>query len=574
MAWNKACRSGTELSNWGSKTVDKLDFGIAYRKELAGLPKLDHDYREEFLGRKLHRPRSYDLEKVKNPKEKLRMPEFGFTDEQVDALITFVLGLVDDEVQLAKMEPSENDLAKDVGLRMLRQKNCLSCHVVEPGQVSYEHESGQIITLQGELLPLPDETLPPKMESLDSLRTHLADWADYMGEDVPEEVGVRLMTSHGDVGAAGENVFLPLEKLRSIRAPFGGDFVRLVTDYYLNGVWVANPDYEPSDPESYPDMRWTIEYDEDTEQDRIEDVDGKSRYYGGEEYDKVRWTFAPPVLTNEGHKLQPEWFYSFLHDPVPLRNQIRVRMPSFHYGPGEAEAIAQAFAVMAEEDWYGRYSNSLRLTLGRDRRPAVADDANHGWPAEAFHTWPTSITTTERGPGLSLQELSESTGISAENLAAIEEGKKISIGANFNKLNAWGSDQGFSMVGPPSTSFEAVQRRQPSYQPQVDLGALIAKDAVNCFQCHFLEGAPPDQLDAPLAWAPDLKNARERLREDWVWEWLWRPSLIYPGTAMPENFSADVPMYEEVAPNTTNADQVGAVMDWLFNLEKHDPTSF
>jgi mono/diheme cytochrome c family protein len=130
------------------------------------------------------------------------------------------------------------------------------------------------------------------------------------------------------------------------------------------------------------------------------------------------------------------------------------------------------------------------------------------------------------------------------------------------------------MVGPPSTSYEAVKRRQPSYTPQVDLGHAIAKQAVNCFQCHFLDGRPPDQLDAPLAWAPDLKHSRERLREDFVWEWLWSPQMVYPGTAMPANFAPDVPMYEDVAPDTNNAEQIGAVLDWLFNLEKHDPTSF
>ena len=56
---------GTELTNWGSKTVDKLDFGPG-----AGEFGLDANYREGWLMQKLHAPRSYDRKKVKNPIER------------------------------------------------------------------------------------------------------------------------------------------------------------------------------------------------------------------------------------------------------------------------------------------------------------------------------------------------------------------------------------------------------------------------------------------------------------------------------------------------------------------------
>src|SRR5262249_19118643 len=57
---------GTGLSNWGSKEVSKLDFGFG-----AALFGLDPDYREPWLMQKLHAPRSFDREKVKNPVERL-----------------------------------------------------------------------------------------------------------------------------------------------------------------------------------------------------------------------------------------------------------------------------------------------------------------------------------------------------------------------------------------------------------------------------------------------------------------------------------------------------------------------
>jgi mono/diheme cytochrome c family protein len=180
---------GTELSNWGSKTVDKLDFGIAYRKDLAGLPELDHEYREQFLERKLQHPRFFDLEKVKNPKEKLRMPWFDFTDEQVQSLMTFVLGLVDDEVQLAKMVPTPEKAGMDRGMRALRQKNCVACHVVDAGRMSFEDEHGSLVTVDCELLPLPEEKMPPRMTDLEHLKATLAQWRRTRVRTCPRKSG-------------------------------------------------------------------------------------------------------------------------------------------------------------------------------------------------------------------------------------------------------------------------------------------------------------------------------------------------------------------------------------------------
>jgi cbb3-type cytochrome oxidase cytochrome c subunit len=70
-----------------------------------------------------------------------------------------------------------------------------------------------------------------------------------------------------------------------------------------------------------------------------------------------------------------------------------------------------------------------------------------------------------------------------------------------------------------------------------------------------------------------LARVRERLREDWTEEWLWNPGTTYPGTSMPANFLGDPPQYQAVYPNSTNNDQVQAVLDWLFNLDRLAPIS-
>lgn len=570
---------GTELTNWGSKTVDKLDFGMAYLKEVAGRPKLEHEYKEGWLERKLLHPRSFDIDKLKNPKAKLRMPWFDFTEDQVDALVTFVGGLVIDEVQLAHMNPTPEQLEMDQGLRVVRQKNCMACHVIEPGTVTYRHESGEIVTVQAELLALPDETSPLLMEDLERLLESMAEWAEYWEEDPLEEISVRLLAPHGDVGLPSKNIAIPLDALIAVTPPRGGDVVRQITDYYLYGVNVPDPEAaEGEDP-------WygvTVGYDEETEENLIEDADGVQRAYAESEYDKLRWTFAPPVLLNEGHKLQPEWFYAFLKDPVALREQIRVRMPTFNYLDGEAEAVADYFVNKSRNDWYARYAHTMRQMLGRELRADIADTQ---WPLDLQKTWPAGEFMTT-GNGLSVADVAAGSQLSVGAIRAIERGYKPDIRAKFRTLFDWGEEQGFRMTGQVSGSYERIERRSPTHWAQaramLESGWHIALEGVKCFQCHptLWDQVDPETSKlipahtfpaTPITWAPDLERARERLREEWVREWQWSPKFIYPGTAMPDNFSADVPQYQAQYPGSTNGQQISAILDWLFNLDRAAP---
>ena len=55
---------------------------------------------------------------------------------------------------------------------------------------------------------------------------------------------------------------------------------------------------------------------------------------------------------------------------------------------------------------------------------------------------------------------------------------------------------------------------------------------LQCQKCHVLGAIPADQRSASLA--PDLRMAHERLKPEWVLEWLKNPSEIQPGTRMPQ----------------------------------------
>lgn len=58
-------------------------------------------------------------------------------------------------------------------------------------------------------------------------------------------------------------------------------------------------------------------------------------------------TFAPPILNGQGAKVQPEWFFGFLKQPVALRPWLQVRMPTFGLSDKEASAIVNYFTALA-----------------------------------------------------------------------------------------------------------------------------------------------------------------------------------------------------------------------------------
>ncbi len=511
---------GTELSNWGSKPVDKLLFNFGAHEF-----GLDPQYREGWLMQKLKAPRSYDAKKVLNPTERLRMPYFGFTEDQVQSIATFVVGLVDDEVQRAKMVPTPDKLAVDAGMRSVRQKNCIACHMIDPGTVTFSDDAGTH-TVVAELVNFEEQKVP----SAHDLASVKKDAAKYEAE----EVAFRVLRSEPEVQlGVGDKLFVPLDKLVALTAPRGGDFIRVVSDYYYNGIEIHDPSKSGDEAFSYASGG--------TDPDKVEvdNVDGKLREYSNEPYDKVRWTFAPPVLWDEGAKLQRPWFFAFLGDVVPLRQQLRVRMPSFRFNPGEAESIADYFAFKSSKEWPANFARQMRLAT---KKTAV--------------------------------DMAAACKLDAATLLDIENGRQVAIKANFPKVVTYAEASGFKTRAPVNPAYEASTLRSQSYLTQraaqlpghLSLGETVAVKAVNCFQCHYRMGQPPPA--DPIAWAPDLNLARERLREDWVRDWVNNPALLYPGTSMPSNFASTPPQYQEHFPNSSNDAQIRVVLDWLYNFDR------
>ena len=186
---------GIELSEEGSKLVQRLDFAFVH-----DIPHTKVDWFKQ----KLRNPREFDRSRVLQPLERLRMPYFGFNEDEVRLLSTAIMSFQTEVQPVASKEPgsARNDALRE-GRNFVRRRNCVGCHEIENA---------------------------------------------------------------------------------------GGDYVNVVGDPSL----------------------------------------------------------APPMLTPEGAKVQPDWLYAFLRAPITIRPWLAVRMPSFGMDDPYLNTAIDYFAAISE----------------------------------------------------------------------------------------------------------------------------------------------------------------------------------------------------------------------------------
>ncbi|NBV49763.1 hypothetical protein EBR78_00940 [bacterium] len=114
--------SGVELSEHGSKLVNKFDFGyLDIEKSVAS-----------WLHQKFQATRSFDKGVVKEYLDLLRMPNYHFDQSERDRLVTFILGLTAQKIgpPSAKVLDARETQIEE-GSRVVHQYNCQGCHMVE-----------------------------------------------------------------------------------------------------------------------------------------------------------------------------------------------------------------------------------------------------------------------------------------------------------------------------------------------------------------------------------------------------------------------------------------------------------
>jgi mono/diheme cytochrome c family protein/predicted nucleic acid-binding Zn-ribbon protein len=153
--FEKAQSIGTDLSEEGSKLVSRLDF--AFIKEIPHTSKL------AWFEAKLHDPRVFDKGRVLRPEEKLRMPNYDFTDEEVERLTTAIMSFQRDVQPPAAMPTRSARTDYQVGGRTLvHRRNCVGCHIIEG-------DGGDFVKL------VADPSLGPPLLTPEGARVQ-ADW--------------------------------------------------------------------------------------------------------------------------------------------------------------------------------------------------------------------------------------------------------------------------------------------------------------------------------------------------------------------------------------------------------------
>jgi cbb3-type cytochrome oxidase cytochrome c subunit len=175
---------------------------------------------------------------------------------------------------------------------------------------------------------------------------------------------------------------------------------------------------------------------------------------------------TPPNLTNEGKKVQPDWLFRFMKDPLPIRPWLKIRMPTFYLSDEDALIIEQYFTHSSKQKFPYNYKDKPRLT---EEQTATAQ-------------------------------------------------------------------------------------------------LLLSEEYFSCFSCHQQGEKNPE--GPPGDWAPDLSLAKQRLRPDWVQQWITNPQVLEPGTKMPTYFDPDY--FDESGPDDIldgNEElQIKVITDYIMSL--------
>lgn len=113
---------GTEITEEGSKDIHKLYFGFVHLEET----------KQAWFFQKLKEPRIFDKGKEVTYLEKLRMPQFDFTDAQAESLVTFLLSQQKASIPMdMKKNLSTGEKQIEAGRLMVNKFNCNGCHTLD-----------------------------------------------------------------------------------------------------------------------------------------------------------------------------------------------------------------------------------------------------------------------------------------------------------------------------------------------------------------------------------------------------------------------------------------------------------
>eukprot|EP00456_Euglypha_rotunda_P077349 TRINITY_DN729_c0_g1_i1.p1 TRINITY_DN729_c0_g1~~TRINITY_DN729_c0_g1_i1.p1 ORF type:complete len:1351 (+),score=347.08 TRINITY_DN729_c0_g1_i1:6541-10593(+) len=291
---------------------------------------LTHHGRPGFLWQKLRQPRSYDYKMIETKPydDRLRMPKFPFSEDDIDAIATFVVGLVAEPPSPEYMyNPTGAAGARIQGEKLIQQYNCAGCHMLELPKIRYGADVDQI-TASDQSVEYPEA-----IALLNKLRPQQNGLTGEM-KSVKTEEGIKklpIVQFHGMVAATPDPADDPADQ-------------EYVVESWEN-LTVAGKDLLPTYKFIFPAANldkiipaqggayaeWLVK--------RL--VDNKTA-----KEPALAWQMSPPPLYKEGTKVQTPWLFNFLRNPGRIRHTTVLRMPKFNMSDTEAQALANYFAAV------------------------------------------------------------------------------------------------------------------------------------------------------------------------------------------------------------------------------------
>ncbi len=387
---------GTSLAEWGRKETSKLAFenihkflegpGHPQGEQAAhgehaghddhaghGLDPADFDddtsyfiqalnshSRDGFIWQKLRMPRSFDYKTTKNKRynERLRMPKFPFTPEEREAVIAFVLGLVNEPpAEKFVYDPSPEQQAIVEGRQVLERFNCAGCHTLqmEQWQLAFEEDWFES---------------PSQLEDYPFLAKQFSR-LEIANSLVKDNRGLLHATIHGlpvfseQTGKAErfDEDGLPMEPDDDESDPYYR-FI-LWKDSVIQGEpWLVGIQdlMVPADREGYGPAggkAWPA-WGGDLASYLYPRVIEKAKQTNPQVKGSEAWGWLPPPLMMEGKKVQSDWLHGFLMDPTPLRPAVVMRMPNFHMSSDESAKLVNYFAAVSKADFPYEFKQEQR----------------------------------------------------------------------------------------------------------------------------------------------------------------------------------------------------------------------
>lgn len=342
---------GPALTDWGRKEEQQLAFEsiLAYFDESpppAGdlppfyLQQIQAGHRAGFAYQKLREPRSYDYRRTDNKRysERLRMPQFALSDEDREAIITFLLGLIADAPkQLYVFQPDSVRSAQLEGRDVLGRYRCKSCHAVEP-------ETWRIAFAPGQFAPRAAAPAFPFLNTAAvSKQPSAARETEASGLQEALLKGMPTLSDDG-LPLLFDEDGLPLEN--------DGDYRRDSLEYAFD-LWkpalLEGQLFEAGvQPLSIPIRAVTERRPADggfLSRYLLPHVVGRERALNASAKGSEAWGWLPPPLHMEGRKVQSGWLYEYLLNPAPIRPAAVLRMPRYNLSAQEATTLARYFAA-------------------------------------------------------------------------------------------------------------------------------------------------------------------------------------------------------------------------------------